>query len=58
MDIEKTLRALSATIQKIEIKATRDNMDKLLGCLMAIDDAIKEVKKQNANPENHPEGRD
>ena len=35
-----TLRAVRESLQMLEVKATRQNLDILLGCLQALDDLI------------------
>lgn len=57
MDTVNMIQAVINTLEKLDIKATYDNMDKLLGCLqllMKVRDGLNapaEVKDGNADAE-------
>lgn len=45
MDIKTALLMIDRTIDSLEIKATKENCDKLLGCHIAIGKIIGEIDK-------------
>lgn len=52
MDLLTTIQAIKRTLEDLDIKATQANMDKLLGCMNALDkimDVIVKGREVKAN---------
>jgi hypothetical protein len=45
MDLLTALQAIKRTLEDLDIKATQANMDKLLGCMNALDNIAKIIEK-------------
>ena len=45
MDLQITLESILNTLQSLDIKSTKENMGKLLGCVQAIEDIIHQLNE-------------
>lgn len=60
MDLLTAIQAIKRTLEDLDIKATQQNLDKLLGCMNALDkimDVIIKGREVKAN-EGNREGKD
>ena len=46
-DLKKSVTAVIATLESIEIKATYENLDKLLGCQQVLRTIISNLEESN-----------
>lgn len=54
--MEEFLRSLLSTLNNIEVKG-KDNMDYLLGAIMAVENALKQAEKPTEEVEENTDGR-
>lgn len=55
MELQEILKNIMNTLQSLDIQSTYDNMNKLLGCIQAIDGIIKFLDEQKRKEEHVPE---
>lgn len=48
MDLKTALTNMKKTLESLDIKATQENLDKLLGCMFMIDKIISEIDRKEA----------
>ena len=51
-EFKKSITAVITTLENIEIKATYDNLDKLLGCQQVLRTIIGNLAEENGSEEN------
>lgn len=49
------IKALLNTLQQIEIKSTKDNLDKMLGCIVTLEKIEQELLNEQNNEKLKPE---
>ena len=49
MDLKTALLAIKNTITTLEIKATPENCDKVLGCVQMLDKIVSTIEERAAN---------
>lgn len=56
MDLLETIQSIKRTLEDLDIKATQANCDKLLGCMNALDNIAKIIKKGREAKANEGNG--
>lgn len=54
MDCSKLIKIVISTLDDVEVKG-RDNLDKLLGCINALESVAKRLDSENAKPAERTE---
>lgn len=52
-DLRNSLEAVIKTLECVEIKATYDNLDKMLGCQQVLRTIISNLEEENVTEENN-----
>ena len=50
MDLKTALLNMKKTLESLDIKATQENLDKLLGCMFMINKIIEEIEGKEDKP--------